>query len=94
MPWCFFRVCLLPKAALKARERSAGTIEKGCIRGKHLPRAHGVGPRSLIAPGSDCLVARARASARLGPYAHISAHHEKSSAAEREERDPTRVPVA
>ncbi|KYM85201.1 hypothetical protein ALC53_04990 [Atta colombica] len=37
-------------AAFKARERSAGTSEKGCIRGKHLPRAHGVGPRSLIAP--------------------------------------------
>lgn len=44
-----FGVCLLPKAALKARERSAGTSEKGRIRGKHLPRAHGVGPRSLIA---------------------------------------------
>lgn len=59
MPWCFFRVCLLPKAALKARERSAGTSEKGCIRGKHLPRAHGVGPRSLIAPGPGRLPDRA-----------------------------------
>lgn len=67
---------------------------EGCMRGEHLPRAHGVGLRSLIAPGPDCLAARARANARLGPYAHIFAHHEKSSAVEREERDATRVPVA
>lgn len=83
---------LLPKAALKggtARERSASRHQRERLykRQKHLPRAHGVEPRSLIAPEPQPRPRPRPGRLRpvdSGPYAHISLPTTKNHRLEKE----------